>query len=393
MFTRAKLFLIFLALCLAPLLLLSLLHYRNGVGIAESALQCEQRNNPAPVKDSFDRLVKETPKPAGLSCAQLLSEARWNGWLGIVLAVVMSTIAAALLTRYWSRRTRGLERVAQGVEAIAKGDLDHQIMLSSDDLRPVVDNLDLMSKQMRDQLAREAETRQFQSFVRLSAVLTHDLKNAIEALSLTVSNMERHFDNPEFRADAMNSLTGATDKLRALVTRLSNPVVTLSGEHKRPQPVDLIPTLRRVVATLGELNGQHQIQVDTPQHLYALIDSERIEKVAENLIINALEAMSNEPGTLKVQAGTTNDGKVFFSVSDTGEGMSKRFIADRLFRPFATTKRTGIGLGLYTCREVVVANGGSITVDSKEGLGTTFRVVLPSPIDNRGANTPTPSHS
>lgn len=393
MFTRAKLFLIFLALCLAPLLLLSLLHYRNGVGIAESALQCEQRNNPAPVKDSFDRLVKETPKPAGLSCAQLLSEARWNGWLGIVLAVVMSTIAAALLTRYWSRRTRGLERVAQGVEAIAKGDLDHQIMLSSDDLRPVVDNLDLMSKQMRDQLAREAETRQFQSFVRLSAVLTHDLKNAIEALSLTVSNMERHFDNPEFRADAMNSLTGATDKLRALVTRLSNPVVTLSGEHKRPQPVDLIPTLRRVVATLGELNGQHQIQVDTPQHLYALIDSERIEKVAENLIINALEAMSNEPGTLKVQAGTTNDGKVFFSVSDTGEGMSKRFIADRLFRPFATTKRRGIGLGLYTCREVVVANGGSITVDSKEGLGTTFRVVLPSPIDNRGANTPTPSHS
>lgn len=393
MFTRAKLFLIFLALCLAPLLLLSLLHYRNGVGIAESALQCEQRNNPAPVKDSFDRLVKETPKPAGLSCAQLLSEARWNGWLGIVLAVVMATIAAALLTRYWSRRTRGLERVAQGVEAIAKGDLDHQIMLSSDDLRPVVDNLDLMSKQMRDQLAREAETRQFQSFVRLSAVLTHDLKNAIEALSLTVSNMERHFDNPEFRADAMNSLTGATDKLRALVTRLSNPVVTLSGEHKRPQPVDLIPTLRRVVATLGELNGQHQIQVDTPQHLYALIDSERIEKVAENLIINALEAMSNEPGTLKVQAGTTNDGKVFFSVSDTGEGMSKRFIADRLFRPFATTKRRGIGLGLYTCREVVVANGGSITVDSKEGLGTTFRVVLPSPIDNRGANTPTPSHS
>jgi len=63
----------------------------------------------------------------------------------------------------------------------------------------------------------KAETRQFQSFVRLSAMLTHDLKNAIEALSLTVSNMESHFDNKDFRADAMKSVTGATNNLRALV--------------------------------------------------------------------------------------------------------------------------------------------------------------------------------
>ncbi len=62
---------------------------------------------------------------------------------------------------------------------------------------------------------------------------------------------------------------------------------------------------------------------------------------------------------------------------------------ERLFHPFATTKRRGVGLGLYTCREVVVANGGSITVDSKEGAGTTFRVVLPSAIiDKRGADGP-----
>src|SRR6185295_1901984 len=168
-------------------------------------------------------------------------------------------------------------------------------------------NINVVTERLRAQVAREAESRQFESFVRLSAVLTHDLKNAIEALSLTVSNMERHFDNPEFRADAMNCVTGATDKLKALVARLSNPVMTLSGEHKRPQPIDLVPTLRRVISTLTQpVNGQHQIQVDTPENLFALVDSERIEKVAENLIINALEAMTNEPGTLSVQAGTTN---------------------------------------------------------------------------------------
>ena len=75
--------------------------------------------------------------------------------------------------------------------------------------------------------------------------------------------------------------------------------------------------------------------------------------------------------------------------------MSPRFIEERLFHPFATTKKRGVGLGLYTCREVVVANGGSIGVDSQEGAGTTFRVVLPSAaIDKRGDNEPhNQSHS
>src|SRR6185312_10688173 len=156
---------------------------------------------------------------------QLLSQAERNGWFGLLAALLLATLWAWFLTRQWGRKSRGIERVTEGVEAIAKGKLDHRIELkSSDDLRPLAENLGLMTKQLRDQLAREAETRQFRSFVRLSAVLTHDLKNAIEALSLTVGNMERHFDNKEFRADAMKSLTSCTDNLRALVTRLSNPV-------------------------------------------------------------------------------------------------------------------------------------------------------------------------
>ena len=328
---------------------------------------------------------------------QALSGARLAGRTGFVVAVLLGLIAAALLTRQWQRQARGLERVTEGVEAIAKGKLDHRIELqSSDDLRPLADNLGLMTKQLRDQIARDAETRQFQSFVRLSAILTHDLKNAIEALSLTVANMERHFDNKDFRADAMKSLTGATDNLRALVARLSNPVTTLSGEHKRPQPVDLVPMLRRLTSLIAEpAREKHEIRIDLPESLFALVDSERMNRVVENLIINALEAMSQKQGALGIAAGTTDDGKPFFSVSDTGEGMSQRFIEENLFRPFATTKRRGVGLGLYTCREVIVANGGSIAVNSQEGVGTTFRVVLPSAaIDKGGKQKPrSQSHS
>ena len=391
---RRRMFLTFLGYCLVPLVLLVAMNYWYEARLAEKTLQREQEIQSAEHRNSMNELLSQSqPETSGTkaSTAELLrTGARRAGLLGLVAAIFLATLSAWLLTERWQSRARGIERVSQGVEAIAKGELDHRIELSSDDLRPLADNLDLMTKQLREQIAREAETRQFQSFVRLSAILTHDLKNAIEALSLTVANMERHFDNQDFRADAMKSVTGATDNLRALVDRLSNPVMTLSGEHKRPQPVDLVPMLRRVIALIAEpAGGTHEIRIDLPESLIALVDSGRLHKVIENLIINALEAMQARPGTLSIVAGTTDQGKPFLSVSDTGEGMSQTFIEEKLFHPFATTKRKGVGLGLYTCREVVVANGGSIEVDSEQGVGTTFRVVLPSAaIDKRGAIKP-----
>ena len=308
---------------------------------------------------------------------------RW-GIIGLVLALVSALGGAWLLERHVQKRTRGIARVTEDLSAIAKGELDRRVMLqSSGDARVIADNINVVTERLRKQIAHEEESRQFESFVRISAMLTHDLKNAIEALSLTVSNMERHFDNPQFRDDAMKGLTSATDKLKALVARLGKPLTSLSGEHKRPGNVDLVPILQRVLAMTAEPMRKHKIVTRLPSNLYALVDAARIEEVIENLILNALEAM-DKGGILTIEAGQTPTGAPTFSVSDTGRGMSRTFIETRLFRPFATTKKTGIGLGLYTCREVIKASAGTIEVDSVEGAGTTFRVVLPSvPNDRR----------
>ena len=319
--------------------------------------------------------------------SQFLSGAHLAGIIGLLLALVLAGAAAFMLERYIQKKLRSIERVNEGLTAIAKGELNHRIDIrSSDDARGMADNINVVTERLRAQIAREAESRQFASFVRLSAFLTHDLKNSIEALSLIVGNMERHFDNEQFRADAMKSLTGATDKLKALVARISKPVTTLSGEHKRPRPTDLIPIIRRVVAMTAEpLREKHNIEMNLPPTLIALADGDRIENVIENLVLNALEAMSEKSGILTIAGDQTPDRRVVVSVSDTGVGMSEQFIKDRLFHPFATTKQRGVGLGLYTCREVIQANGGSIEVSSFDGTGTTFRVMLPSgSTDRRG---------
>ncbi len=302
-------------------------------------------------------------------------------WLSSAFSLLASLVAAALLVRFIGRTKGSIERVTENAVAIAGGNLDGRIEVrSSDDMRLLAETFNQMTERLREQMAREAETRQFESFMRLSAMLTHDLKNAIASLALIVRNMERQFHRAEFRQDAMQSLTEATDKLRALVSKLSEPVRSLSGEFPAPRPTDLIPVLRRVLAANVEsASGLYEIETHLPVALVATVDTERIEKVIENLVLNALEAMGAAGGKLIVEGGRKSEREIFFSVADTGAGMSEEFQHTKLFRAFATTKKAGVGLGLYTCREIVKAHGGRIEVQSEKGAGTCFRVVLPSP--------------
>lgn len=305
---------------------------------------------------------------------------RQSALLNIALSALAGLLTAVLLALIVRRMERSIERVTAGAVAIAGGRLDQRIEVrSSDETRLLAESFNQMSDRLREQIAREAESRQFESFMRLSAMLTHDLKNAITSLSLVVSNMEQQFDHEEFRAEAMESLKASTDKLRALVAKLSGPVESLSGEYQRPRPTDLVPYLKRVLnRTAAQAQALHVVEVRLPATLVATVDAERIERVFENLALNALEAMGAKSGTLTIEAGPESETEIFFSVADTGPGMSEEFQRTRLFRAFATTKRRGVGLGLYTCREVVRAHGGRIEVKSEKGAGATFRVVLPS---------------
>jgi len=306
---------------------------------------------------------------------------RHRGLVMLALSLCCALAAALLLFNIVTRATRRIERVTAAAAAIGKGDLNQRIDVhAEDETRSLAEGFNRMSDRLRELIAREAETRQFQSFVRLSAMLTHDLKNAIMGLSMLVTNMERQFHRAEFREDAISSLREATEKLGGLVARLSEPVKSISGEYRRTsRPVDLIPLIKRVLATTAEpAASYYEIRTELPDALVAPVDAERMERVVENLIVNALEAMGAQGGALTVAAGRESESLVFFSVADTGPGMSEEFIRTRLFHAFATTKKRGIGLGLYTCREIVESHGGRLEVESQLGSGTRFRVVLPS---------------
>jgi signal transduction histidine kinase len=313
---------------------------------------------------------------------------RRAGATGVAVGVVAGLAGLALLLYIARREQHGIEEVARGASAIAAGNLDQRIDVSrSGETRELADCFNKMSDRLRELIAREAESRQFQSFLRISAMISHDLKNAIAGLSMLVSNMEKRFHREEFRADAIESLREATEKLKRTAARLSEPAKSLSGEYRiAARPTDLVQVIRRVLETNAyPLRPLYDVEARLPDSLVATVEPERIENVVENLVINALESMGSKgAGRLTVEAGAMPGDLVFFSVADTGVGMSEEFIKTRLFRPFSTTKNKGIGLGLFTCKEVVETHGGRLEVDSSPNSGTRFRVVLPSSLFRSG---------
>jgi len=227
-----------------------------------------------------------------------------------------------------------------------------------------------------------AETRQLESLNRLSSSVLHDIKNQVSGLSLVVQNARRFMDNPDFQRDVLKTIEGTV----ASLTQLMNQVAGMA----RPTDVkvaicDLNGLLDEAVASSG-LRGAGA----TPENLRLRITCSGPETVAldrrltlrvlVNLLTNARESLGG-PGEIELAAGIEDGAagaqSLVFRVRDTGRGMSEEFIRTSLFRPFATTKSAGLGVGLSQCRSIVEVLGGTITVESRPGTGTTFAVQLP----------------
>jgi putative PEP-CTERM system histidine kinase len=244
----------------------------------------------------------------------------------------------------------------------------------------IPDDVDLL-KCIGDQVAanlrnlrlsgRVAELREFEAFQMLSAFLVHDLKNTSSTLSLMLRNMEAHFNNPDFREDALRGLGKSVDRINDLITRLT----TL---RQQPGAQRVLSDLNDVLGSAAaKIEGQTDLQVI--RHLVPLprflFDPQQIESVLTNLVLNARDAVG-AGGAITVSS-LRLDGWAVAAVEDNGCGMSQDFIARSLFRPFQTTKKKGMGIGMFQSKMVVEAHGGRIEVHTAPGQGTTFRVFLP----------------
>jgi putative PEP-CTERM system histidine kinase len=223
---------------------------------------------------------------------------------------------------------------------------------------------------MNARLAEElAETREMEAMGRISSFVLHDLKNLASTLSMSVENVPNNIHSPEFQEDMLKGLTNTVDKMKGLIKKLSDMPKSIELKF---ESIDLVPLMKETVKPF--LNGKDKIEVELPEEMVSRIEREEIKKVIENLILNAVEATNGGNVIVKVKK---EDNMACVTVSDNGHGMSDEFIEKHLFKPFHTTKKKGLGIGLFQCKNIVEAHKGNIKVKSIEGKGTDFSVYLP----------------
>ena len=216
-----------------------------------------------------------------------------------------------------------------------------------------------------------ASNRQFEAYHRLSAYLVHDLKNIASQLALIVKNADKHKHNPDFIDDAIDTLNNAVNKMQHIVEQLKQGKPSTSAIRQ----LDLVEAINKIQR---QHNGTPSLQTDIkPAACIIKADPAKLISVITNLIQNAQDATQKPDGWVKLVLTAQHDYAVI-KIIDNGVGMDESFVAERLFKPFDTTKgNAGMGIGAYEARDFVLKNAGTLEVDSQPGKGTTITLQLP----------------
>ncbi len=227
----------------------------------------------------------------------------------------------------------------------------------------------LMSARFAQELAVNKEVN---AFNRMSAYVLHDLKNAAGNLSLILQNAPNHMESEEFRADMIETISQTLGRIDKVMSRLG---ALPSKEEISRETVPVGDMIGILLSKLDPRLEDLTVTTSVEPGLEVRTNRDMIERILENLIINATEAVAGQ-GMITIQAGR-DDGAVFISIEDNGSGMTEEFVRERLFKPFQTTKRSGTGLGLWQVKSVADQLGIGIEVVNRPAQGVKFTIRIP----------------
>lgn len=206
------------------------------------------------------------------------------------------------------------------------------------------------------------------------AGIAHELKNPLTYLRTVAQAMSDNWEKPAFKENVLNMLPSEIERMKFIIDGLSD---YSRGHELRLEKVEVATIIDKALAVLGYEIKKHNVTVKKEYpadgKVTALGDKDQLIQVFINIIANAVQAMGEKGGELKVSVAPG----VIITISDTGPGIPPEKL-QRIFDPFFTTKESGTGLGLSITKKIVEAHQGEIKVDSQVGQGTTFTIKLPA---------------
>jgi PAS domain S-box-containing protein len=218
------------------------------------------------------------------------------------------------------------------------------------------------------------QSQRLASLGRLAAEVAHEFNNALMGIQMNTEVIRR---DPANEPGVRHALLGI-DSMLARSKKVTADIL----EFGRPPRVDLqlVRPDDLVERALEELRPQLPesivLKVERTETPTIAADPNRMSQVLTNLVLNAKDAMARTGGLLTI--GTSaRKGCVHFTVTDSGEGIAPEHLQS-IFEPHFTTKKRGSGLGLSVVHQIIDAHGGTISVESEPGKGTTFDICIPT---------------
>jgi len=299
------------------------------------------------------------------------------------IALFMGLIIIILLGR---RFIGPITHLAKTMEKAGGGRLDvkadikgrDELALLGESFNRMIDRIKEANLELKRTHEKLLQSEKLASIGILASGVAHEINNPLGGLFNAVEMLERNWDNEDFRKKYLGLIKEGLQRIEATIGRLL--WMSRKGERK-PLKVDLKKAVDDVFELIGYRLKRYNINYikDIRDGLTIFIDPNDLQQILINLMVNAEQAMEQGGGTLTVK-GYGRDSKVVIEVSDTGEGIDEEDIG-RIFDPFYTTKQPGegTGLGLWLTYEIVKNYNGDISVESKKGRGSTFKVEFDRP--------------
>lgn len=227
----------------------------------------------------------------------------------------------------------------------------------------------LMQARFAQQLA---ENKEVDTYNYLSASLLHDLKNAAGHLSLVLQNAPKHIDQKDFQEDMLSTVAQSLARIDKVINKLGRlpGKVAIARQTIKVEPF-VQALLHKLKPRLADIRLIQRFETD----LTVEMDPDMLERMLENLIVNASEAVEAQ-GEISITASRIGGGTAI-TVADDGPGLTDEFVKNRLFKPFQTTKPTGTGIGLWHVKNMAQQVGARIVLDNRRARGVAFTLIFP----------------
>jgi len=301
---------------------------------------------------------------------------RYRNWLVVMAVGVVSAafLVVLLLIRRWV--VRPVATLVDATRRVARGDLTHTIDLEQGEMGELAGAFNRMQARLAASQRQLLVSEKLASVGRLAAGVAHEINNPLTGILTFAEELLEEADDDAPQREDYEVIQHEAIRCRTIVRNLLD-----FARQGQPAAAAISPhlVLRRTVQLVGRLAAFHDVVLDdqVPADLPSVMgDATQLQQVFLNLMVNAAEAMQGN-GRLTLR-GRATEQDVVLELADTGPGIDEDDLP-RIFEPFFSTKGgKSSGLGLSVSWNIIDQHGGELSVESRRGQGTVFRVRLPA---------------